>query len=300
MKSIVALPNDYVVVDLETTGKNPKQESITEIAAIRYRNGEEVATYHQMVKPETPLRGFTIMLTGITQTMVEDAPTIDKVIGELADFLGDDILIGHNIAAFDAVFIADAYEKHLCRALENQCVDTLRFAKKLYPGLPSHSLEFVSSHLGVSYCGAHRGMTDCEITNACYQKMRCQILKNGSAEEFCESFKKKSVESQIKNMVPSNSDISKDNPLYGKNVVFTGAIALTRAEAMQLAVDFGAIPQKGVTTQTDYLVVGCQDLDRVGDDGMSSKQEKALRFNASGKANIQIISEKDFIELTKK
>lgn len=299
MKSIIALPNDYVVVDLETTGRNPKQESITEIAAIRYRNGEAVATYNQMVKPETPIRGFTIMLTGIGPAMVEHAPTIDKVIGEFSAFLGSDILIGHNIAAFDAVFIEAAYEKHLGKPLENQCVDTMRLAKKLYPALPSHSLEFVSNRLGISYIEAHRGMADCKTTNACYQKMRSEILASGSVEQFCEKFKKRSAEDRMASIVPTNANMRQDHPLYGKNIVFTGAISLTRAEAMQLAVDVGAIPQKGVTTKTDYLVVGCQDIDRVGDDGMSSKQEKALRFNAEGKANIQIISENDFIELTK-
>lgn len=300
MKSIIALPNDYVVVDLETTGRNTRQDSITEIAAIRYRDGQEVETYHQMVKPEKPIRGFVIMLTGITPAMVEDAPTIDQIIGDFADFIGDDILIGHNIAAFDAVFIADAYEKHLSRKLENQCVDTMRIAKKVCPGLHSYSLYDLARHLGVSYMGAHRGTADCIITNDCYQKMRGMILENGTLDSFQDSFKKKSSMSKIEDITPSSTDMSPDHPLFGKKIVFTGALVLARADAMQLAVDFGAIPQNGVTTKTDFLVVGVQDIDRVGSDCLSSKQEKALRFNAEGKANIRIITEDDFISMTAK
>lgn len=297
MRSIIALPNDYVVVDIETTGRNTRQDEITELAAIKYRDGQEVARYSQLVKTQQPVRGFVVMLTGITNKKLEDKPSIDAVIGGFADFVGNDILIGHNVAAFDAVFIAAAYEKHLGRTLENPCVDTMRIGKKLCPGLPSYSLEELSAHLCVEYRFAHRGLADCEITNACYQKMRCMILESGTTESFKEKFKKKKAEDQIGNMVATTSEICADHPLYGKNIVFTGALLLTRAEAMQLAVDFGAIPQKGVTTKTDFLVVGVQDIDRVGTDGMSSKEEKAIRFNESGKANIRIITEDEFIKM---
>lgn len=300
MKSIIEFPNDYVVIDIETTGRNTRQDEITELAAIKYRDGQEIARYSQLVKTQQPVRGFVVMLTGITNKKLESQPTIDSVIGAFADFVGNDILIGHNIAAFDAVFIADAYEKHLGRALENPCVDTMRIGKKLCPGLPSYSLEALSSHLCVDYRFSHRGSVDCEITNACYQKMRDMILENGTVESFKEKFKKKEAEDQIGKMVANTSDICAGHPLFEKNIVFTGALLLTRAEAMQLAVDFGAVPQKGVTTKTDFLVVGTQDIDRVGTDGMSSKEEKAIRFNESGKANIKIITEDEFIKMAVK
>lgn len=300
MKSIIALPDDYVIIDLETTGKDTKQDEITELAAIRYRGGQEVATYTQLVKTQKPVREFVIMLTGITNETLKDKPSIGEVIGDFADFIGSDILIGHNIAAFDSVIIADIYEKYLGRTLENPCVDTMRIGKKICPGLPSYSLETLTAHLGVEYRGAHRGLGDCRITNACYQRMRSIIFERGTLEMFENSFKKQKAEDHIGNLVATTNDICTEHPLFGKNIVFTGALLLTRTEAMQLAVDFGAVPQKGVTTKTDYLVVGTQDADRVGTDGMSTKEEKAIRFNESGKANIRIISEKEFIKMTTK
>ena len=75
---------------------------------------------------------------------------------------------------------------------------------------------------------------------------------------------------------------------------------LTRTEAIQIAIDAGAIVKNKVTTKTDYLVGGIQDPTRVGDDGLSSKEEAAIAFNASGKANIQFISEEEFLKLTGK
>lgn len=300
MRSIIALPDDYVIIDLETTGKNSKEDEITELAAVRYRSNQAVAEYSQLVKTQKPVRGFVVSLTGITNECLIDKPPLEDVIGDFADFIGDDILIGHNVAAFDSVFIADAYEKHLGRTLENDCVDTMRIAKKVCTGLSSYSLGNVSATLGVDGQGAHRASRDCEITNACYQKMKGMILSQGSLEMFADSFKKQKAEDRVKEMVPSGGDVNADHPLYGKKIVFTGTLLLTRTQAMQMAVDVGAIPQKGVTTKTDFLVVGAQDIDRVGADGMSSKEEKAIKFNESGKANIKFITENDFIKMASK
>lgn len=299
MKSIIALPSDYVVIDLETTGGSPKQDEIMELSAIKYRDNKEVARYSQLVKTKRPACQFVVRLTGITDEMTSNKPTIDQVIGDFADFIGNDILIGHNVAAFDSAFLAEAYKEHLGRPLENDCVDTMRLAKKILPGLKSYTLEMVAMHLNVFYCGAHRGLRDSEITNACYQAIRSSVLKDGTLEDFCDLFKKKSSADKVKEITATQT-VPTDHQLYGKNIVFTGAMLLTRAEAMQLAADCGAILQKGVTTKTDYLVVGTQDLERVGTDGMSSKEEKAAKFNESGKANIQIITESDFLKMVKR
>lgn len=301
MRSIIALPNDYTVIDFETTGRNPKQEEILELGAIKYRAGKEVSRYQQLVATRQPVPAFITMLTGITNEMLIGKPTIDAVIGEFADFIGDDILIGHNVAGFDTVFLAAAYEKYLGKTLVNSCVDTLRISKRMLPELPCYSLERISAELNIEYKDSHRGISDCEITNACYQTMRNMILTNGTLEDFQESFeKRKSSRIKVNEIVAKVCDIDPNHPLFGKAVVFTGSLGMPRIEAMQIAVDFGAIVKTSVTTKTDYLVVGGQDISRVGDDCMSSKEEKAIRFNESGKAKIQIITGNDFLRMVKK
>ena len=74
---------------------------------------------------------------------------------------------------------------------------------------------------------------------------------------------------------------------------------MSRAEAMQIAVNSGAVVKTSVSRKTDYLVVGKQDLTLVGDDGRSTKEEKAYALNADGKAVIQIIDEAEFLRLSK-
>ncbi len=94
--------------------------------------------------------------------------------------------------------------------------------------------------------------------------------------------------------------IDPSGALYGKRVVFTGALSMPRKEAMQLAADCGAVLQKGVTMETDYLICGAQDPLVVGADGLSRKLEKALRYNAEGRKNIQMIDEAQFMQLVTK
>ena len=85
--------------------------------------------------------------------------------------------------------------------------------------------------------------------------------------------------------------------LYAQNVAFTGKLSrLTRLEAMQMVLDIGGIPKNSVSKETDFLVVGQQDYRIVGEDGMSSKQEKAIKYKESG-IDIEILSEEDFIGL---
>lgn len=299
MRSIIALPDNYVVIDLETTGTNPQIDKIIEISAIRYRNNIETARFDQLVALDHPIPRIVVMLTGISDEMLTGKPYIHEVLPSLVEFLGDDILIGHNIAAFDSCFLAKAYREYLNRELENPCVDTLRLSKKLNPQWPRHSLEMLAFHYDVSYSGAHRGMNDCFITNACYQNIKNDIRNTCGEESFCIQATKK-AKINVHEIVPEEEVTDENHPFYQRVIVFTGALSLARQEAMQLAVNVGAIVKSSVTTKTSYLVVGGQDLTRVGEDGMSSKEEKAYRLNASGKANIQIISEKDFFSLINK
>ena len=97
----------------------------------------------------------------------------------------------------------------------------------------------------------------------------------------------------------SVEDLEKENkhPFFMKNIVFTGDMHMSRQEAAQLATDVGGIVKTSVSSKTHYLVVGKQDLALVGQDGMSTKEEKAQALNQSGKAHIKVISEHEFLAL---
>lgn len=102
---------------------------------------------------------------------------------------------------------------------------------------------------------------------------------------------------RIKDIVPVNSTFDETHPLYQKYIVFTGDITIGRREAMQFAVNVGAILKDDISKKVDYLVVGSVQPEFKGKDGLSGKELRAIDLNATGKADIKIIGEADFIAL---
>ena len=94
---------EFCVIDLETTGGSSEFEAITEIGAVKYRGGEEVGRFATLVNPQRAIPPFITVLTGITDSMVASAPTIDETLEPLLGFIGDSVLVAHN-ARFDVGF----------------------------------------------------------------------------------------------------------------------------------------------------------------------------------------------------
>lgn len=297
MSSIIALPNDYVVVDLETTGLDYHWDNIIEIAAIRFRNGKEIERYEQLVSIDRELPSFITTLTGITAEMLQGCPRIDQVIKDLSVFLGSDIIIGHNVN-FDMRFLATAYAKHLGIELSNSCVDTMRIARKVLPELQRYKLKDLATHYKIAYDGAHRSGVDCEITNICYRHLRESILSQETEADFQARFIHNNypARSNARNIQPTINNINPEHPLYQKTVVFTGALSqMTRTEAMQIVANCGGICANGVTKNTNYLVIGTSDFISVSEGKKTSKMLKVEQLRAQG-FDIATISENTFFD----
>ena len=102
--SLIELPSDYVLLDLETTGLNPAGDSIIEIGAIKVKEYDIVDTFEAFVKPPHPISYFITDLTGITNEMVKDAGSIETVLPEFLRFVGSSLVMGHNVN-FDINFL---------------------------------------------------------------------------------------------------------------------------------------------------------------------------------------------------
>lgn len=110
-------------------------------------------------------------------------------------------------------------------------------------------------------------------------------------------FKWKSSKIKPSDITRTVDFIDKSNPLYGKNIVFTGELEMSRSEAMQIAVNKGAIVKTSVSKKVQYLVIGQQDKSIVGENGLSSKEEKAIAINSIGDVHIEMITEQQFLSL---
>lgn len=174
-KSLFVFPSDYTVVDIETNAISTVNE-IIEVSALKCRGHEVTDSFSSLIKPTEPIGWFITQLTGITDDMVKDAPDAKDVLQRFYDFLGDDIIIGHNVH-FDVNFLYDKLWLHNGLVLDNSFVDTLRLARKALPHLSNHKQTTVAEYYGISTRGAHRALRDCEICNQCYLNLKRDLQK---------------------------------------------------------------------------------------------------------------------------
>lgn len=170
-KRVSCFPDDYTVVDIETTGLSTTFNEIIEISAIKVRGGKVMGTFSSLIKPVERINGFIENLTGITNEIVKDAPCAESVLKEFYDFAGADILVGHNVS-FDVGFLYVNLLEKLGLAFSNCYVDTLFLARKALPNLVNHKQVTVATYYGIETSGSHRALRDCEICNACYVNLK--------------------------------------------------------------------------------------------------------------------------------
>ena len=120
----------FCVLDLETTGGSPTGCGITEIGALRFRGGEADGTFHTLVNPHEEIPAFITVLTGITQAMVIEAPPVERALPALLEFIGDAVVVGHNVR-FDLSFLNAAAERLGYGRLPNRSVDTYALSRRL-------------------------------------------------------------------------------------------------------------------------------------------------------------------------
>lgn len=281
--------SDYCVIDLETTGLSTYFDEIIEIALIKVRNDKIVEEYSQLIKPINRIAPFITELTGISNEMVENMPVIEEVSDSVLSFIGDDIILGHN-TSFDINFLKVGCSKQI----DNKYMDTLQFARKLYPELKHHRLKDLSDYLKISK-NKHRALADCITTKELYDQIKLKMnIENIEIDNLW------TKEITNKDFKPTNDNIDQDGFFYGKHVVFTGTLErMPRSSAKQLVVNLGAVLDNTVTKATNYLILGSTEYNTILSGKKSSKQIKAERLKLDGQ-DIDIIDEYTFYDLIEK
>ncbi|WP_313756530.1 PolC-type DNA polymerase III [Tissierella sp.] len=171
----------YIVFDIETTGLSPINDMITEIGAVKIKDGKVIDTYSQLINPERPIPELITKITGITDEMVKDKPTIKEIILDFINFIGDDVLVAHN-ATFDIGFIREKI-KLVNMELNNPVLDTLELSRAVFPSLKSHKLNLIAKHLNVNLVNHHRAVDDATATAEILLKI-LDILKERNIISF--------------------------------------------------------------------------------------------------------------------
>ncbi len=172
------LSQTFVVFDLETTGFSNKNDKITEIGAVKVKNFEIVDRFNELINPEKDISYKVQELTGITNDLIKDKPTIEEILPRFMEFVGDSVLVAHN-AEFDIGFINQKC-KEMNIEFKNKSVDTLMLARILLPHLKRFKLNNLTKELGVPLHNHHRAVDDAAATAQIFIKFLDMLEKKGA------------------------------------------------------------------------------------------------------------------------
>lgn len=174
--------SDYVVFDLETTGISSAYDEVIEISGVKVRGGRVIDEYTSLVNPGRSIPRGASQVNGITDEMVRNSPLSRDVLMEFLKFLGDDVLVGHNIHSFDMRFIYRDTEKYYGRVPGNDYIDTLAVARNYLPQLSHYRLVDLASFYNISVRGAHRALNDCRMNQQVYECLAKEMKAAGKGK----------------------------------------------------------------------------------------------------------------------
>lgn len=165
-------PDSYVLLDIETTGLKPTEAEITEIAAYKVVDNKVVDTFSSLIKINNPVPPIITEITHITDDMLKDQEPIEVVLKNFKEFLGDNIIMGHNVP-FDIGFLTHYSFTCFGNYILNDYVDTLTIARKVLKNtVVNHKLQTLSEYYGLDIEGEHRALKDVDLTFQVYNKLR--------------------------------------------------------------------------------------------------------------------------------
>ena len=177
---------DYVVMDMEMTGLSAYRDKIIEIGAVKVRQGKVTETFDTLLNPNTEISEKIREITGITNEMVKGKPYREEILKDFLLFIGNDMLIGHNLK-FDYAFLKQsAYECGESWWKEKHYgVDTLKIARKMMPQDCSKRLEDLCRQYGIETDNHHRALDDAVMTEKLYRRL-CQEYETETVHFYCE------------------------------------------------------------------------------------------------------------------
>ncbi|NJN27550.1 MAG: GIY-YIG nuclease family protein [Cyclobacteriaceae bacterium] len=186
----------YTIIDIETTGGTARSHRIIEIAIVTYADGQVVDRYATLINPMKFVPAFISSLTGITNEMVEHAPTFEEVAETILSKTEGQIFVAHNVN-FDFSFLKQEFNI-LGIKFERKKLCTVRLAKKIVPGLRSYGLGALTSELGIEITNRHRALGDAEATAL----MLDHLIRNDQDDFIGFSLHKKSKEATLPPHLP--------------------------------------------------------------------------------------------------
>ena len=280
---------DFIAIDVETANECPS--SICQIGMAHFSNGEIKETWVQLINPKAEFSPMNISIHGITPRDVKKSPTFLEIADELKQ-KNQGLLVSYG--AFDRFAMQKAAAKNNL-SFAAEWFDITRAVRRHWPDCAQkgYGLANIAKKLKIEF-DHHNALADAIAAG----KVLSHILReSGQDMAWWQSRVKRPMawqEGHRINSIATSGDI--EGPFYGESIVFTGALAVPRAEAAKIASQAGFDVLDGVNKKTTFLVVGEQDLQRLAGQEKSAKHRKAESLIEKGQP-IKIIEEKDFFNM---
>ncbi|WP_460029717.1 exonuclease domain-containing protein [Mannheimia haemolytica] len=268
---------------------NPDITSICQIAIVTYENGEITDQWHTLINPKTYFHEINVMIHGITERKVKNAPTLSDVADMIKEKFADNLICSYG--AFDRSSLTRIFPE-----LPNQWLDIVRVVRRSWDkqfAKYGYGLSSMAEALKINQENHHDALDDVLVAG--------QILLKALADsqqdlEFWLDRVRKPID--LDNYQKANSKLegNPEGSLYGETIVFTGELSIPRAKAAEMAAQAGCNVATGVSKKVTLLVIGEQDVTKLAGKELSSKEIKARELIEKGYP-IQLLSENDFYHL---
>jgi DNA polymerase-3 subunit epsilon len=308
---------DFIVIDFEIA--NSKMSSACSLGMVFVKDHEIIDEKYYLIQPPTmDFDEATIKIHGLTANDVRNEKKFNEVWEEIKSYFNGTTIIAHN-AQFDMSVLYSCLTEYTIELPEFEYIDSIPLSTRVCRGQGiGNSLAERAAYFNIQLTDHHNAIADAracaELVIACMKVKKRKTLQTYLSmfgigipvrkfsdlkpqTHFTKRNKYKAAKIAISEISVTVETISTSHPFFGKNVVFTGELtSLDRKEAMQRVVNAGGFIKSGVSSKTDFLVVGIQDKTLVGDKGISTKEKKAYELNEKGK-DIKLINESEFISL---
>jgi len=282
---------DFLAIDVETA--NPDMSSICQIGIACYENGVLLDSWKTLIDPEDYFCDINVSIHGITEKSINGAPTLAQVSDRLCQYLSKSVNVCHT--HFDRVAISQAFNKYEMPCPQWTWLDTACVARRTWHEFArsGYGLGDICEFLGYKF-EAHDALEDAK---AAAFILISAIQKSGLDLQSWLLRVKQPIDPNLNATGVARSG-NPDGKLFGEVLVFTGALAIPRRDAAEMAARVGCEVASGVTKHTTLLVVGDQDVAKLAGHEKSSKHRKAEELILKGQ-RIRILRESDFAELVR-
>ncbi|SFM91673.1 exonuclease domain-containing protein [Variovorax sp. OV329] len=281
----------FVAIDVETA--NARRASICQIGLVVFENRRIVDEWTTLINPEDEFNVINVGIHGIGQKAVQSAPTLPEVFIEIQKRVAGACVASYG--DFDRGAFSQAAIRYNLPAIEGQWLDLQHVVRGAWPeefGTGGWALKKVCAHLGIDLENHHDALADARAAGHVFVK--AQLTTDTWARDWT-GLQSVAIagESRVKPEKPAPLVPNSAGPLAGTRIVFTGELSVPRGVAEARAASLGCQCTSSVSKKTDFVVVGDQDLSLVGEDGMSTKQRKAMQLKEAG-AQIKIMDATEF------